>query len=55
MGDYLKEYENYHYTAFVENDKASVMNLNYARLSEEASFYLVEKNIKDDLDDSELL
>lgn len=55
MGDYLKEYENYHYTAFVESDKVSVTNRNYDRLSDEASFYLIEKNIKDTLHDSELL
>lgn len=55
MGDYLKEYENYHYTAFIGSDKASVTNRNYDKLTDEASFYIVEKNIKDRVDDSELL
>ena len=55
MGDYLKEYENYHYTAFIESDKASVTNRNYDKLTDEASFFIVEKYIKDRVDDSELL
>jgi len=55
IGDYLKEYENYHYTAFLESDKASITHLNYDRLSDEAAFYLVERNRKVQLDDSQLL
>ncbi len=55
IGDYLKEYENYHYTTFIESDKASVRNRNYKWLSSEANFFTVEKNIKDKIGDSELL
>lgn len=55
IGAYLKEYENYYYTGFFECNKEVNEKNNYGFLAKQAHFYRIEKNIKDKLDDSELL
>lgn len=55
MGNYLKEYESYHYTAFIEKDKDEIANNNYFQLAKAADFCVIERNLKEGFYDTEFL